>query len=296
MYRPDSRVDHAHASDVWSLDWRGDCLLTGSLDGSAKCWVATGDLKTAQTSPLQEHMGIVSAVLLPDCLTAITCSQDAMIRFYDVPLMTEVGSIDAGIMQAYKLCVSPEGDLLASGNSKGQVNLWSVQEKEKVSTIPGGDKFIMASCFDDEGKQIATADVSGSVNVIDVLQQQVLHTVKVHTQPARSITYSNGLLFTASDDRHVCVLDMRSGVVVNSFPHSGLCLSVAPSPDQRHFVTGCSNHTVCVWDLGMQRMQQTFNAQHTEQVWAVSFDKADPLGKRFASVGDDGILQTYKKS
>ncbi len=54
-----------------------------------------------------------------------------------------------------------------------------------------------------------------------------------------------------------------------------------------------SDHSVYLWDLGMQKREQVYNT-HTDQVWCVAYDRTDKIGKRFASVGDDALCQMYE--
>lgn len=191
--------------------------------------------------------------------------------------------------------LSVDDACIASGTQKGEVNIWSVHEKEKVAVLESGNKFILSCAFNADGTKLATSGVDGVVNIFDVTTKSVIYKVEAHALPARSICFAQNLLFSASDDKHVCVIDVNSGTVINSFSQPGLALCVDASPDMRHFVVGCSNHTVNYFDLGMQRCQQVLNAQHSDQVWGVAFDKNDPEGSRFASVGDDGVLQTYER-
>ena len=72
-----------------------------------------------------------------------------------------------------------------------------------------------------------------------------------------------------------------------------MCLSVDTSPDHRHFVVGCSDSKVLLWDLGMQKFIRSYD-QHKDQVWGVSYNKQDSVGRKFASVGDDYLLQVYE--
>jgi WD repeat-containing protein 61 len=142
---------------------------------------------------------------------------------------------------------------------------------------------------------LACAGIDGVVNIFDMNTQQILHKLEAHALPIRSIAFSpeDDLLYTASDDRHANVYDVRSGALVGSFSHSGMAYSVDTSPDFRHFAVGCADYTVSVWDLGMQRRVQKFDT-HTDQVWGVSYDKSDHSGRRFASVGDDATIQIYE--
>jgi WD40 repeat protein len=124
---------------------------------------------------------------------------------------------------------------------------------------------------------------------------------------------NSDLIYTASDDRHVSVYDLKSGKLVNSFSHAGMALTVDASPDSRHFVVGSSDCSVSLWDLGMQKRVHHYKS-HNAQVWGVRFDKGHQWPSdgameeedggegggggggsigRFVSVGDDSLIQMY---
>ena len=297
MFRPTTRVDNAHASDVWAVVWRGESLLSAGLDGTVRHWQPpVCKPEESSASPTQLRMGITSVAISSDGSTGVSCNQNSSIKFYELPMMQEVGSIEPGLLEAWTVCISPDDACIAAGTQHGNVNIWSIQEKEKIATLRTGGKFVMSCDFNAEGTRIACSGIDGKVHVFDIHTGKVIHAVEAHALPARSIAFNGNLIYTASDDKHVTVMDVSSGTIVNSFAQSGIALSVSPSMDQRHFVVGCSNHTVYLWDLGMQRYQQQFNSQHSDQVWGVSFNKSDPLGKQFVSVGEDGVLQLYEKS
>lgn len=173
--------------------------------------------------------------------------------------------------------------------------MWSMQPgHEMLTTLQTQNKFILTSQFSIDGK-LAVAGIDGFVNLFDMETQQIVHKIEAHAQPIRSVVFSpaGDLLYTASDDRHVSVFDLKSGQNINSFSHGGAALSVDTSCDLRHFVVGSADRSVSVWDLGMQRCEQRLEGSHASRVTAVSYDKADASGKRFASVCDDAVIQLY---
>jgi WD repeat-containing protein 61 len=210
--------------------------------------------------------------------------------------MKEVSSISPGLLDAWNVCLSPTDDVLVSGTHRGTVNVWSMEgEHEIVARLETrNNKFILSTMFSCDLK-LATGGIDGFVNIFDIKTQQIVQKIEAHALPIRSVAFSpdGNLLYTASDDRHVSVYDTTSGTLVNSFSQSGMAMSVDTSPDHRHFVVGCADHNVTLWDLGMQRYVQNFD-NHTDQVWCVGYDKTDGGSARFGSVGDDALLQTYE--
>ena len=299
------KVEAAHTDCIWALTWAKDGqLLTGGLDGCVKLWSPT--LENIATSSKQKY-GCNSVVAVKDGSYAVACFQDAMIRFYKLPdpsdqqpqqaELQEEMCIDAGMLEAWTVTLSKDEEVMVSGTHKGGVNIWSLQGDEKyrqLATMETGCKMILNTAFNNDMK-LATAGIDGYVNVFDINTQAVVHKLEAHALPVRSVVFSpdGHLLYAASDDRHVSVWDTLSGTLVNSFSHAGMALTVDASPDHRHFVVGCADHNVVLWDMGMQRSVQQYD-QHADQVWNVAFDAADgATGGKFASVGDDGLLQTY---
>ena len=291
MYQPSKRLESAHRDPIWSVHWSpGGEVLTGSLDGTVKCW--NGDLDSVGISK-PEVMGITSVVSFNEGSTAIMCSQDGNIRVLKIPTLERIGSIEAGLQEAWTVCLSPSNDVIASGNHKGAVTMWSVDSCERALSVETNSGFILNLAFSPDGLQLSTVGTDGLLNIIDIATQSVVQRIDAHSLPSRCVKYypDGDLVFTASDDRHVAVFDTRSGTPINSFSHAGMALSVDVSPDLKHFAVGCSNHTVAIWDIGMQRMFQSLNAQHTDPVWSVSYSLD---GHQLASVGDDSLLQLYQ--
>ena len=302
MYRPTCRVDGAHSEGIWSVCWKEGKIITGAMDGSCKLWNTSiqkegEDLlpKSASANSSKQSFGITSIVASSDGEFGVNCSQNAVIRFFNLSDMTETGSIDAGLLEAWTVCLSPGDDMIATGSHTGNINIWSVAEKAKVCSLVAKGKLILSTSFNSDGTNIAAGGIDGSLHILDVITQQVIHKIEAHCLPIRKVAYSadGGLIFTASDDRHVSVFDARSGLAINSFSHSGMALGLDLSPDRRHFAVGCSDHVVAYWDLGMQRCVHRFDAPHTEQVWDVAFHSS---GKKFVTVGEEGILQVFESS
>lgn len=293
--RPIVKCDAAHTDNIWSVTWSHGDLITGSLDGTMKIWNVANDSLSAKFTSSKQKVGVASIAAVQDGSIAAVCYQDSVIRLYDLVNKHETAFIDPGLFEAYSISFSPADDVLVSGNNRGGINVWTMQEgHEKVATLETDNKQILSTSFSIDAK-LACAGIDGVVNIFDMNTQQILHKLEAHALPIRSIAFSpeDDLLYTASDDRHANVYDVRSGTLVTSFSHSGMAYSVDASPDFRHFAVGCADYTVSVWDLGMQRRVEKFDT-HADQVWGVAYDKSDRSGRRFASVGDDALIQIYE--
>eukprot|EP01035_Chromulina_nebulosa_P020370 gene20370-26438_t len=279
--KPSIKVDAAHSDNIWSLNWTTQSqILTGSLDGTIKLWSINQESSQLQCQAVSKrrHVAVTSVLSSKDNSTAVVCYQDSVIKFYSLIDLTEsLQPIEAGILEAWTISLSPSDDVIAAGTHKGTVNIWSTGEgHELVGTLDAHCKFILSTDFNMDNK-LATSSVDGYLNVFDIETKQVIHKIEAHSLPARKVTFSYD----------------GNGSIINSFSQTGMALSVDVSTDHRHFTVGCSDHTVSYWDLGMQRRIQSYDT-HKDQVWSVSFDKYSNKSNRFASVGDDSLIQIYE--
>ena len=299
-----SKVANAHSDSIWSVCWSGaDKLLTGSLDGTLKLWNSKSMSKPLCSATKQRY-GITSVVSDEDGSFAAACYNDGMVRFYQMEgdSLREDSKINVGTEDKSRtVSLSLDGQALASGAKNGQVNIWSTADSRKQHTfhVDGNGagesaEWIMSTAWG-VGNKLAACCKSGSVAIFDLQAQNLEHIVQAHYLPTRSVCFSTDgkLVYTASDDKNVSVFDVNAGKIVGSFQHGGMAVSVDVSPNGRHFAVGTSDGSVTLWDMGMQCTLSTYST-HIDQTQAVSFDKTNAVGNRFASVGDDNIIAIYE--
>ena len=289
--KPSRRVEGAHADGIWSCVWKDNRIFTGSSDGTVKMW--SDDLSLLATSS-RHHMGILSVQPLQSKDLVLCSTQDGIIRFLNGANLEETGRIECGLLEAWTICSSHD-DVVATGSQHGVAHIWSIDGRTKLASLETGNKMIMSLDFHPTQQLLATSGLDGMLNVFDVETSKLIHKVDSHALPVRKVKYSpnGGLIYTCSDDRRVNIFDTHSGTIVASFSQSGMALTLDTSPNHRHFAVGCSDHKVQYWDLGMRECMHTFDSQHTDQVWDISFNST---GGKFASVGDDALMQIYENS
>jgi|EP01033_Poteriospumella_lacustris_P005273 WD repeat-containing protein 61 len=289
------------ASDcIWSTTWCQGQLLSGSVDGCVRYWdFSKKDANEPVFTTAKRKIGITSIVALSDGSMAIACFQDGTIRFYDLFAQEEreQSRIHAGLLEAYSLSLSPQEDLLVSGNARGGIHFWSMESDahERVGTLETDAKQIISTDINFDAKLVSSS-MDGIVHVHDLKTQQLAYRLQDHFMPVRSVTFSEdgNLFFSASDDRSLRAYDMRTGRHIMEFNHESRAMSCAASPDGRTVVTGSSDGSVCVWDLGLRRRVDRFEAHH-DAVWSVSFNNLDGDGHTFASGAEDGTICLFQR-
>jgi WD repeat-containing protein 61 len=292
------RLENSHGDGLWALAWcRDHQLLTGSLEGSVKLWdVERGDTLFASS---RSPFGVTSLVAFSDGTKAAACYQDSKIKFFDLvnkrELIEETMALSLG--DAFSLSLSDTDDVFVSGSHSGEVKFWSMIDKDhpQIYMMKAGEKFIYSTKFNKQSL-LACGAIDGATNVLDSVQQTIVHTFTDHSMPVRGLSFSadGNLLFTACDDRQVHLHDLRSKNKIFSFSHKSAAFSIDASPDSRHFVVGCQDGSVSLWDMGVMAEAKKFEG-HSASAWCVGYDH-DASQERFASASDDSTIQIYSGS
>ena len=97
---------------------------------------------------LEGHaLGVLSVDINAQGNMAASSSLDAHIRLWDIETGKQVKSIDAGPVDAWTICFSPDSRLLASGSHTGKINLFGVESGKKESALDTRGKFTLSIAY-----------------------------------------------------------------------------------------------------------------------------------------------------
>ena len=99
---------------------------------------------------------------------------------------------------------SPDGNMIATGNSDGTVHLWDVATGRLRSILRGHTGDVNSVAFSPDGNAIASASDDSTVRLWDMTTEDSRHTLRGHTGVVNSVAFSpdGNTIASGSYDRH----------------------------------------------------------------------------------------------
>ena len=176
-----SAVELEHTRFPYSESFSPDSriLAAGARNGTIKLW----DVETGQNigNLLGERESWVSMVVFsPDGRTiASRASGERFTRLWDIVTQTTTAKLEHRSVTA--LTFSPDGKILASGDSDGIIKLWDVATMQNIATLDGHIDYIRCLAFSPDGKILASGNSDGTIKLWDVATMQNIATLDGHT-------------------------------------------------------------------------------------------------------------------
>lgn len=147
---------------------------------------------------------------------------------------------------------SPDGTLLATGDTNGEIRLWQVADEQLLRTCKGHTNWVRAVAFSPDGRILASGSTDQTVRLWDTATGNCLHTLAKHKNWVWSVSFSSDskTLASGSDDKTVRIWDVATGECVKTLlEHTHLVRSVAFGSDSSTLVSASVDKIVKLWDV-----------------------------------------------
>ncbi|MBD2534280.1 NACHT domain-containing protein [Nostoc flagelliforme FACHB-838] len=187
---------------------------------------------------------------------------------------------------------SPDGKLLALGDTNGDIRLYQVSDWKQLLICKGHTNWVLSVAFSPDSNIFASGSTDHTVKLWDVSTGQCLKTLCGHEHEIWSIAFSpdGQTLASASDDQRIKLWSVLTGKCVRTFlGHTSWVLSVIFSPDGQMLMSGSDDHTVKLWDINTGECLKTLQG-HLDGIRSIT---VSPNGQMLASGSEDHTLKLW---
>ncbi|MBD2519852.1 AAA-like domain-containing protein [Nostoc sp. FACHB-973] len=233
-------------------------VASASWDRTVKLWTLSGRLLTT----FRGHKAIASGVAFhPDGQRLASSDGTGIIHLWQAngtqlktfSLLHPTGTIDpnqneSASAEGSTVEFSPDGQLLAAGNtSQNLARLWKL-DGSLVTTLTGHQKGISRIRFSPDGKQIATSSYDGTIKLWH-LDGRLIRTFTGHKGEVQDLAFSpdGKLIVSGSHDRTVKLWTVEGKLLHTFSGHSNKVYAVAFSPDGKTITSGSRDRTIKLW-------------------------------------------------
>jgi WD40 repeat protein len=220
------------------------------------------------------------------------------VNFAGADLATSVFAENLG--SGLSVAFSPDGKLLAMGDTKGEIHLWQVPETILLMSNQGHANVVFSVVFSPDNRLLASGSVDGTVKLWDCSTGQCLKVFQGHTSNVWLVAFSpdGRSIASCSADSTVRCWDVSSGECTQILQgHTNQVWSVVFSPQGQTLATSSADNTIKLWDASTGECLKTFESNTPDgtlrdrsQIRSVAFS---PDGKILASGGDDSFVRYW---
>jgi WD40 repeat protein len=250
-------VAHAAAVPALAVSRRGEFIVSGSLDGSAKRWNASpGEPLVFAARILDESKQAWFARVAPDGKVLASGGDDRVLRLRDA-IPGRYQTLPGKYPYAFSTAINKDGTILATGHLDGSIQLWDLKTNKLIRKLQGHNHRVWSIAFSPDGTRMVSGggrweqddQQPGEIRVWDTATWKARHEIGTH----------GDLVFT-----------------------------VAVSPDNKTFASGSRDATIRTWDLATGKPIKTMNQGSPVRCVVYTLD-----GKRLYSCPTGGRLHWW---
>ena len=242
------------------------------------------------------HQGEVTSVAFsPDGRTALSGSDDNMLKLWDVSTGKEIRSFVANQYGVHSVAFSPDGRTGMSGGYDPPLKLWDVSTGKEIRSFVGHQYGVYSVAFSPDGRTALSGGYDKMLKLWDVSTGREIRGFVGHQGQICSVAFSpdGRMALSGSRDNTLKLWDVSTGGEIRSFSgHRNWVNSVAFSPDGRMALSGSSYAELELWDVSTGREIRSF-VGHQYGVYSVAFS---PDGRTALSGSDDNMLKLWDVS
>ncbi|WP_392532775.1 NB-ARC domain-containing protein [Nostoc sp. C117] len=153
----------------------------------------------------------------------------------------------------HSVAFSPDGKLLATGDTNNQIRLYQVADGKQLLVCVGHTDWLWSVAFSSDGQMLASGSQDQTVKLWDTNTGQCLTTLYGHKGGIWSVAFcpQSHILASGGQDQTVKLWDTNTKQCLKTLSgHTNRVTSVAFSPDGCTLASGDDDQTVRLWNVG----------------------------------------------
>ncbi|MEG4809954.1 NB-ARC domain-containing protein [Microcoleus sp. F8-D3] len=190
------------------------------------------------------------------------------------------------------IAFSPDGKLLAMGDTNSEVHLWQMPEVRRLRTGKEYGSIVLSVAFSPDGKTFATGGSNGTINCWDVSSWSIRQILQGNHSRVLGIAFSpdGKMLASGIGDGTVRFWDWSHGRCLLTLPaHKSQAWSIAFSPQGKILASGGDDGILKLWDVATGQCLKMFESD-CRQIRSVAFSLD---GKTVACGGHDALIRIW---
>lgn len=192
---------------------------------------------------------VLSLAITPDSKILVSGAQDG-IRLWDMvqkrPLATLV-SYDNFIDT---VAISPNGQILASGDNKGIIKLWDLSSGKLIRTVSAHSEVVSAVAFTPDGNTLVSSSRDRTIKLWHVNTGELLRTLQGNNWVNAIAINPSGQIMASGGRDGVKLWNLTTGDLIDTlYGHSDWVSAIAFSPDGKILATGGFDTQINIWRL-----------------------------------------------
>jgi WD40 repeat protein/transcriptional regulator with XRE-family HTH domain len=192
----------------------------------------------------------------------------------------------------FSVAFSPDGKLLALGDTNGDIRLYQVSDWKQLLTCNGHGNWVVSLAFSSDSTTLASSSTDHTVKLWDIITGQCLQALYGHDNEVWSVAFSldGNILASASDDQTIKLWSVKTGQCLRTLQgHTSWVCSVAFSPDGQTLMSGSDDNTIGVWDINTGECLKILQGHH-DGIRSVAIS---PDGYILASGSEDKTVKLW---